>query len=217
MRKIKLVSILLLIMVLFSSCSNNSTSDNNKNKIPIERKKATYNDEIKFYNFKWLTEANDVLKKFNEDFGEDTYTVNVVEKKIEDTSLVEYLYYLNGKDKKSLNWKIADNNVIEIVLTFVANEDSELRYLTSGTLEFSNDEDVIADVNSKLKKLYTYDKDFNIYRDINGNRILPILGTFRYSCGEVSDIINDIQSKTKQQKRYEEKQKEKEERKDQGL
>ena len=222
MRKVKLISILMLIVFIVSSCAPSpEQAQANKqaelNKVPIERKKSKYNDDIKFYGFDWLTEASVVLDKFNQDFGEDTYTLYKQSSEIEDTDFVEHKYYFKGKDDGTLDWIIADNKVKYITLYFISNKDSEKCYLTRGTLEFGNAEDVIEEVNSKLKKLYSYDKDTNWYRDINGNTILPILGMFSYNCGEISSYINDLQYNARRRREQEERDKEKEELKNQGL
>ena len=73
MRKVKLVSILVILVFIISGCSGGNTD----NSMPFKREHDAKNDVIKFYDFEWFTEASDIIEKFNKDFGKDSYDLEI--------------------------------------------------------------------------------------------------------------------------------------------
>lgn len=202
MRKLSLIFVIISIMCLISGCSNDGS------KLPYSRKQDIKNDKIKFYNFNWLTEINDIFETFDKDFGKDTYTYTVKTQiiKVNDgTEIEKDVFEIKGKDGGDLLWEIAEHKLQMMYIECISNDNGKHKYIDSGTYVFKEkDDETKKDIKNKLDTLYTYDKDDLCYKDMNGNTIQHFTNWIMYDCTEVVDYVNDLHIKQFEEKTYNE-------------
>lgn len=209
MRKVKLFSLLLLLMFIASSCSNSNQNPYNS----VIKREHPELDKIKFYNFEWLTEYSNIINMFNKDFGENTYNIYTEDTlNIGDTPIKLRHCIITGKDNNLLNWIIAQNKLYSLMMDFISIDNGKHFYLYKGYYLFQNDEEISNDIISKLNTLYFYNDSEERYEDDNENYITistSNLIDFIYCCSEVDNRIKEEQKKARENmdKMLEEKQK----------
>ena len=206
MRKFRLIILLLMCVFVFYSCSGNS--------LPISRKQNPQDDEIKFYGFEWLSELETIKKKFNNDFGSDSYSITEGKEEISlGNKLSVYEFDISIKENNALSWKIAGNEVEKINLKCLSNDNKKHSYLYSASYYFANpSEEKAIELISKLNELYSVSGTVNIsgwfqqnYNDKNNNTVTIYYYThdttilsIQYTCNEIQDMINERKIETEE-------------------
>lgn len=214
MKKLVVWAIVLIIVVFtMSGCGNSSNTSNITGKT---RAHSAKDDLIKFYDFEWMTDEEAIDKKFDSDFGANSYYKKSYEndeflsklgvQAVNDKVAIVSVNYDNEDGNIPLEWEIGGQKIQFITIDYIMDIKTTQKELYHATYYFLDESsDTFHDLNNKLSALYgktetIYDgkKRNAVYTDSNNNRVeIKFDGdttTVSYYCGDLEDIITELRN-----------------------
>lgn len=158
MTKAFMLFLMLAVLLSLSACSSG---------IQFKRKSNAKDDEIKFYGFEWLVEKSDVEKKFDQNFGKDTYqAILYSSNEINDSVITCTISYTgvgngtlidsNGREYAPLLWEIGGQETSRIMLDYLSTDKGKTYRLYEASIYYlTPSDDVFDSLRYKLWDLYT--------------------------------------------------------------